>query len=112
MTVLRFLWRFNEPVDARLYALTGMALTATKYVGDVLLVWFGTGRFWTPLDYLAAVRTLFATTFRDVPPWLLPVLVLWALPFIWIGVTLTMRRAIDAGRSPWWGLVFFVPYVN
>src|SRR5256884_640501 len=24
----------------------------------------------------------------------------------------TLRRAADAGRSPWWGLLFFVPVVN
>src|SRR2546429_3054376 len=30
----------------------------------------------------------------------------------WIGVSMTLRRAADAGRSPWWGLLFFVPVVN
>jgi hypothetical protein len=99
MNLVRFWWRFDRPVDARLYAANGLALTAIKHTGDVLLVWLGTGRFWTPLDYLASVRTLFATSFHDVPPWLLPLLVLWALPLISIGVTLTMRRAIDAGLN-------------
>jgi len=42
----------------------------------------------------------------------LPVLALWALPFIWIGVSLTLRRAIDAGLSPWSTVAFFIPFVN
>jgi hypothetical protein len=31
---------------------------------------------------------------------------------LWIGVTLTMRRALNAGQSGWWCLLFFVPYFN
>jgi hypothetical protein len=42
----------------------------------------------------------------------LPVLVAIALPFLWIGVSMSMRRAIDAGRSPWIALLFFVPVIN
>jgi hypothetical protein len=34
------------------------------------------------------------------------------LPFAWIGVSMTIRRAVDAGWSPWVGLAFFVPIVN
>lgn len=36
----------------------------------------------------------------------------WTLPFLWIGVGLSLRRAADAGRSPWLALLFFVPYVK
>ncbi|MGH7645300.1 MAG: hypothetical protein ACREMR_06910, partial [Gemmatimonadales bacterium] len=36
----------------------------------------------------------------------------WTLPFLWIGVSMTMRRAIDAGHWAWLCLLFFVPYVN
>src|SRR5256886_11144517 len=35
-----------------------------------------------------------------------------ATPFLWIGVAMTLRRAVDAGRSPWLALAFFVPLVN
>ena len=112
MNLVRYWTRFDEPVSRRQYLLFGLVLTLTKYTGDALLVFMATRRLWTPFDYLASSRTLFATVFHGVPPWLLPILVLWALPFIWIGVTLTMRRAIDAGLSPWLGLIFFAPYVN
>jgi uncharacterized membrane protein YhaH (DUF805 family)/uncharacterized protein YndB with AHSA1/START domain len=31
---------------------------------------------------------------------------------MWIGVTMTLRRAVDAGRSPWFCSLFFLPVVN
>ena len=37
---------------------------------------------------------------------------LWTLPFLWIGVGMSMRRAVDAGRSAWFGMLFLVPLVN
>src|SRR5262245_26592305 len=46
------------------------------------------------------------------PAWLGPVLALWILPFLFLGLTLTMRRAIDAGRSPFLAAIFLVPYAN
>jgi hypothetical protein len=36
----------------------------------------------------------------------------WTLPFLWIGVSMSLRRALDAGLSPWIALLFFVPFVN
>ena len=54
-----------------------------------------------PDDYAHSVYGLLSMRFRDAPAWLLPVLALWTLPFLWIGVTLTMRRAENAGRSAW-----------
>jgi hypothetical protein len=35
-----------------------------------------------------------------------------SLPFIWIGVSMSMRRARHAGFSPWFGLLFFLPLIN
>jgi len=75
-------------------------------------VWAFVGRWWTPLGYLNPVWTLRQQLLRGAPDWLAPALVVWTLPFLWIGVSLTLRRAVDAGRSPWWCLLFFVPLVN
>jgi hypothetical protein len=38
--------------------------------------------------------------------------VIWALPFLWIVVGMSVRRALDAGISPWHGLWVLVPFVN
>ena len=39
-------------------------------------------------------------------------LVLWTLPFVWIGVSMSVRRAARAGLSPWLGLGFLLPFLN
>src|SRR5438132_7452279 len=83
-----------------------------KYAVDAALVWAFTHRLWTPLTYLNPLWVLREQLLRGAPAWLAPALVLWTLPFLWIGVSMTLRRAVDAGRSPWWCLLFFVPGVN
>ena len=40
------------------------------------------------------------------------VLVLFALPFIWAGVTLTLRRLRDAELPLWLVALFFIPFIN
>jgi uncharacterized membrane protein YhaH (DUF805 family) len=37
-------------------------------------------------------------------------MLLAALPFIWIGVTMTVRRLRDAGKPVWLATLFFVPF--
>jgi len=111
LKLLRFWWTFDAPVSPQAYRMHGAALVLLKYGGDAALVAMATGRLWTPADYFGFLPSTLAT-FRDAPGWLMPALAIWTLPFLWTGVTLTARRAYDAGRSLWWALVFFVPYVN
>lgn len=109
---MRFWFTFDTPVSRRDYRMHGAGLALVKYAGDALLVAAGTGRLWTPQDYLRSVHSLLSTTLDGAPVWLAPALTLWTLPFLSIGIGLTMRRARDAGWSPWWSLGFFVPFVN
>jgi uncharacterized membrane protein YhaH (DUF805 family) len=106
---LRLWFTFEDRVGRREYFVSGIVLAAIKYAGDVALVWFATGRFWTPIDYLSPVRSLLAAKLAGAPPALLPLLAAWTLPFLWIGVSMSMRRALDAGISAWFALVFFLP---
>jgi len=108
----RFWWTFAAPVSPGDYFRHGAGLVALKYAGDVLLVALATGRVWTPADYVHSIPFLLATRLDAAPPWLMPALALWTLPFLWAGITLTMRRALDAGWSAWVALLFFVPYLN
>jgi hypothetical protein len=34
------------------------------------------------------------------------------MPFLWIGVTMSVRRAVNAGRSAWLGILFLVPFLD
>jgi uncharacterized membrane protein YhaH (DUF805 family) len=103
---------FSDPVDRGTYFRHGLGLTALKYGIDAGLIWRFAGRVWTPLDYANPLLSARVELLRGAPAWLIPVLVAIALPFLWIGVSMSMRRAVDAGRSPWVALLFFLPFVN
>lgn len=110
--LLRYWFTFAERVTPRQYLTHGAALMLTKYLSDVALVRIGADQWWSPIDYMRSVSTLQASTLSGAAWWLMPALAVWTLPFLWAGITLTLRRAIDAGRSPWWSIGFFVPFVN
>ena len=109
---LRLWFSGRDPLDRRTYLLLGAGLMLFKYAVDATAVWVLASRVWTPLDYANPVWSLRERLLRDGPAWLAPALVVWSLPFVWIGVRMTLRRAVDAGRSPWLSLLFFVPFVN
>src|SRR3989442_10638912 len=111
-TRLRLWFGFDAPVDRRTYFLNGAGLMACKYLMDAAVVGAFTGRLFTPLDYLNPVWTMREQALRGVPAWAVLALALWTLPFLWVGVGMSMRRALDAGRSAWLALLFFVPVVN
>src|SRR5258706_3327490 len=103
---------FSRPVDRGTYLRHGLGLTVFKYMIDALLVWQFVGIVWTPLDYISPLLSTRQATLGDAPSWLLPLMVVIALPFLWIGVSMSMRRAVDAGISPGIALLFFLPGVN
>jgi len=99
-------------IDRLTYLGHGALLMGLKFAGDCAMVRLGAGRWWTPFDY---VNPLVSTRDRSLGPhseWLLFALAVWALPFLWIGVSMTLRRIVDAGWSPWWVLFFFLPVAN
>ena len=109
---LRLWFGFSDPVDRGTYFRHGALLTALKYGLDALLIWRFAGVFWTPLDYLNPLWSTRQHLLQTGPSWLLPALVAIALPFLWIGVSMSLRRAVNAGRSPWLALLFFLPVIN
>src|SRR4051812_16261803 len=107
MSWLRLWFTFESRVGRREYVVSGLALASIKYLGDAFLVWLATRQLWTPLDYLGPVHALISSRMPSAPPWLLPILAGWALPFLWIGVSMSMRRSLDAGLSAWLAMLFF-----
>jgi hypothetical protein len=103
----------SRPVGRRLYVTHGLALAAAKYLGDLTLVYAATGTLWLPTQYVQALPSLLVRwQSSHAAWWLAPALLVWMIPFVAIGMTLTLRRAVDAGRSPWLSILFLVPYVN
>src|SRR5688572_7064173 len=104
--------RPNAPLDRRTYLTVGLSLMAVKYIVDALLIAVFAGIFWTPLDYLLPMITFNASKVALFPRALNIGLLIWAVPFVWVGVTLSVRRAIDALVFPGVVVLFFVPVLN
>jgi hypothetical protein len=64
------------------------------------------------LQFLDPVLLHRAQWFAQSASWLPWAVVVWTLPFIWIGLSLSIRRALDAGGGGWLGLFFLVPFLN
>ncbi len=101
----------RDPVARRPYLVTGLALGTLKYLVDAAILYAATGHWVSPLLYLAPFAE---TRFGEVPPsyWVMLGLLLWTLPFAWIGGAMSVRRARDAGLPAPVGLLFYVPLVN
>jgi uncharacterized membrane protein YhaH (DUF805 family) len=111
--LLRFWFTFEQPVGRGAYLRHGALLMLLKYVGDAALIGAATSTLWTPLDYVRSSPFALSARLGVVPASVLaPLLALWAFPFIWAGVTLTIRRLLDSGWSAWLSLLFFVPVLN
>jgi uncharacterized membrane protein YhaH (DUF805 family) len=116
---------FQAPIDRRVYLLSGLGLMVARCVGDLLILLSnGATLSWTLLNpslYLAPSMASRGAIIHQLipdqidaadPGWPLITMAMWALPFLWIGVSMSLRRARDAGMSAWLGLSFFIPVFN
>jgi uncharacterized membrane protein YhaH (DUF805 family) len=110
---LRDLGTWRGTLGRRDYALWGFVLFAVKYNLDRFIAGACFGETWLPWTYLtgrgAGPRASVATPPELELYW---VLALLALPFVFWGVTMTLRRLRDAGWPQMLLLLFFVPFVN
>ena len=117
----RDLWRWDDKVDRRTYAIVGVLGFAIKRVIDLMLAThflhradkqvFGVNltffNYWLPLGRGARLSQL-----ADADVKFLATMLLVAMPFIWIGLAFTVRRLRDAGQPIWLAALFFIPVVN
>jgi uncharacterized membrane protein YhaH (DUF805 family) len=102
------LWRWDGTVGRMVYLFLGVALFFIKYNIDRFIACEFFHRDWRLFDY-----------FHQDEPWanadrrvFYRVLLTLALPFIWTGVVLTLRRLRSAGFTQGWVVLFFAPFVN
>ncbi len=104
---------FSKDVGRLAYVATGISLMGFKYSVEAGVIYFFTERFFSPLDFLnpsLAMRQHFLMP--PAPEWLAPILLVWSLPFVWVMVSMSVRRSTDAGCGPWPGLLVLVPGFN
>lgn len=113
LNLLRLWFGLALPVNRRSYLLSGIILMAIKYAVDVSVIYWTTDGKWVGFyEYLSpflASRDHLYTPQKEYVMW---GLIVWTLPFMWIGISMSVRRAENAGISPWLALLFFVPFVN
>jgi hypothetical protein len=111
--LLAKLWTSEGRIDRRTYALVGLIGFAIKHNLDRLVATFGFHRPWTLFNYWMPLRDVPRVT--QVPgdqAIFLATMVAISLPFIWVGVVLTLKRLRSADAPPVLVALFFLPFVN
>lgn len=107
------LWRPTGTIGRGLYALIGILGFAIKHNLDRAIATMAFHRpwdlfnYWIPIKDVANVRAL-----ERGQQVFLATMVVVSLPFIWIGVVLTLQRLRSARLPAWLVALFFAPFVN
>jgi uncharacterized membrane protein YhaH (DUF805 family) len=107
------LWRWEGRVKGSVYLSVGVVAFCVKMLLDFLISTFVFHRFWTPLFYLRPFGTFVYSLAQSNPDVVFALtMLLVALPFVWLGLAMTVKRLRDAGRPLWYACFFFVPVVS
>jgi uncharacterized membrane protein YhaH (DUF805 family) len=107
------LWSWEGTMDRGPYALVGLIGFAVKHNLDRLVATIVFHRkwdlfnYWIPLD-----RAVRITSLAPADRTFLATMLVLSIPFIWVGVVLTMRRLRATGLPAWLVVLFFAPYLN
>jgi hypothetical protein len=109
----RELWSPTGTVDRGSYALIGLIGFALKHNLDRFIATLGFHRPWGLFNYWIPVHDVARITqLHNGEARFLATMVAISLPFIWIGVVLTLKRLRSAGLPQSLVALFFVPFVN
>lgn len=108
------LWDLDRAIDRGPYLLAGVLLFLVKFAIDWTIAALGFGQPWSPVNYLIWPndRVLRIFELDDPERWFSLTMLVVSLPFIWVGVVLTLQRLRAAGLPPALVVLFFVPLVN
>ena len=107
---LGFLFAWKGEIGRSAYAFTGLALFLLKWNLDRLFSFLvQSENYPTPFFYLLPVTDFTSTA--DPVQLILPIFGL-ALPFIYIGIVLTVKRLRSLGWPIYSSVLFFVPFIN
>jgi hypothetical protein len=105
--------RPSGTIDRRTYALIGFLGFAIKYNIDRVIAAYMFQRQWSLFSYWVPIRDLARISDLSRKDALfIETMIATALPFIWLGVTLTLKRLRSAGWPTSLVLLFFAPFLN
>lgn len=115
MTKITFgdLWRPSGTVDRGMYALVGALAFVLKNNIDRFVAGHFFHHYWGFLNYWVPVQGAGRITdLRGQNAVFLETMLAIALPFVWLGITMTMKRLRSAGLPSALVLLFFLPFLN
>lgn len=107
------LWRPSGTVGRGTYAVVGAVGFAIKHNIDRIIATLGFHHpwgllnYWVPLQRVARINELSRNERA-----FLATMAAAALPFIWVGIVMTMKRLRSAGLPAQVVILFFIPYMN
>jgi uncharacterized membrane protein YhaH (DUF805 family) len=107
------IWQWEGRVDRATYAAVGVAAFALKFCVDWAVVTRIFHRTWSLLNYwrpFGAISGLDALSLEN--RLVAGVMLFIALPFIRLGLAMTVKRLRDAGEPTWIAALFFAPIAN
>lgn len=110
--VLRLWFGLREPVPRAAYLLTGVGLMALKYGVEAAVIAATTRQTLTPWAFVSPLYDTRLRLLESAPAWVGPAFYMWTLPFLWVALSMSVRRAAQAGAGPWLGLLVLVPLLN
>lgn len=111
-------FRFSDFWDARgtvgrtKYLAIGVTLFGVKHFIDRVVATTVFGQPWGLFNYWVPLETFEISSVPLGQLRFYATLIGIALPFVWIGVALTLRRLRDIGWPLWLTFLFFIPFVN
>ncbi|MFP6683945.1 MAG: DUF805 domain-containing protein [Polyangiaceae bacterium] len=103
-------WRLDGAVTRKQYAAVGLALLLAKYAVDATVAQFFFAQEWTLLAYFAPqFSPLFG---KQADPAFVATILGVSLPFLWVGLAMSVRRLRDMGVHPFWAGLFFLPFAH
>ena len=112
MTRLRLVLDCREPLGRGGYFFAGILLCALKYNIDRFLMWQISGQRWSLLDYTRVGEYLWPRfpAFNDIGSFV--TMLGFSLPFMGLGIVLTLKRLRSVPLPPWLALIFFLPVIK
>ncbi|GAB4142467.1 MAG: hypothetical protein Tsb009_12830 [Planctomycetaceae bacterium] len=111
-SLLRIWFGVTGEVPRKIYAVSGVTLMLLKYLTEAGVIYAFTGKVLTPWNFLNPLVESRNEILAGAPGWLAWGIFLWSFPFVWIAFSMSVRRAADAGQSPWLGTLVLVPVLN
>ena len=94
------LFGFKATVNQHHYVSFGVGLMLIKYGVEASVIAILSGQLYTPFDFVNPLVSSRERFTAHSPLWLGMGWVLWTLPFLWIAISMSIRRAAYVGYSP------------